>query len=414
MNIYENNRSKLKNILKQDELFILFSGSAPVKRGDEYYPFSPDRNFYYFTGVEEENCIFLTITTYQTTVTTLYIPRPNGDMAKWVGENISIDNAKEISAVSDIKYIDQFDDDLSSLIFRNSVDTIYLDLERRNISDKLTKNLEFSATFSVNYPSIQISNSFPICSKLRVIKESWEIERIRKAVDITEDAFLHMMANSNSNMMEYEIESYFDFILKNRGVRQKAFNSIVASGERGCILHYWQNNQLAKDGDLVLVDAGASYEWYAGDITRTFPVNGVFTDRQKQVYEIVLKAQEKVIDAIAPDVPYLNLNEIVKEHYFEELSKIGLIKTKEEVANYYYHNIGHFLGAETHDVGKTIGAVLQKDMVLTVEPGLYIKEWEIGIRIEDDVLVTDGGCEVLTKKLPKTVSEIENYMANNK
>lgn len=415
MNKFENNRNKLKNILEVNELFILFSGNAPCKRGDEYYPFSPDRNFYYFTGIEEENCIFLTITTEQASpqTTTLYIPRPNGVMAKWVGENISTDEAKEISGISDIKYIDQFEDDLSSIIFRNYVNHIYLDLERRNINDGLTNSLKISATIRENYPSIRISNSFLLCSNFRVTKENWEIERIRKAVDITEDAFLHMIKNTKADMMEYEIESYFDFTLKNKGVRHKAFNTIVAGGERGCILHYGKNNALAKDGDLVLVDAGASYKWYAGDITRTYPVNGKFSEKQKLVYEIVLEAQKKVIDAIAPDVLYTTLNEIVKKHYFTELKKIGLIETFDEVANYYYHNIGHFMGLETHDVGKTIGTKLQKNMVLTVEPGLYIKEWAIGIRIEDDVLVTENGAEVLTKKLPKTVAEIEEYMKGN-
>lgn len=413
MNKFEKNREKMANKLKENELFILFSGEAPIKRGDEYYPFSPDRNFYYFTGIEEENCIFLTIQTYQNIVTTLYIPRPNGVMAKWVGENITLDEAKEISKISEIKYIDQFEEDLGSLIFRNEVTNLYLDVERRGISDYFTKSLKFSATIKENYPSINIINSFPIISTFRVIKEAWEIQRVREAVDITEEGFLYMMKNAKPNMMEYEIEAYFDFILKSKGVSQKAFNTICASGERGCTLHYWKNNEKSNDGDLVLVDAGASFKWYAGDITRTFPVNGKFSPRQKEVYEIVLSAQEKVINAIAPNVLYSSLNELVKDHYFTELKKIGLIKTKEEVSNYYYHNIGHFLGAETHDVGKTIGTKLEKNMILTVEPGLYIKEWQIGIRIEDDVLVTENGCEVLTKKLPKTVLEIENYMSRS-
>lgn len=412
MNKFENNRNKLESLLETNELFILFSGTAPCKRGDEYYPFSPDRNFYYFTGIDEEECIFLTITTEQVVAktTTLYIKRPNGVMAKWVGENISAEEAKEISGISDIKYIDQFNEDLSAIIFRNSVNRIHLDLERRSIKDGLTNSLKFSETIRENYPSITISNTFSLCSELRVIKEDWEIERIRKAIDITEEGFLHMIKNTKSDMMEYEIESYFDFVLKNKGVSQKAFNTISAGGERACTLHYWRNNQPVEDGCLVLVDAGASYKWYAGDITRTYPVNGKFSDRQKMVYEIVLEAQRKVIETIAPDVLYTSLNELVKEHYFVELKRIGLIETQEEVANYYYHNIGHFLGAETHDVGRTIGTTLKENMVLTVEPGLYIKEWGIGIRIEDDVLVTDGGCEVLTKKLPKTVAEIEKFM----
>ena len=152
--------------------------------------------------------------------------------------------------------------------------------------------------------------------------------------------------------------------------------------------------------------------WYNGDISRTFPVNGKFTERQKLVYEIVLEGQQKVIEAIRPGVPFASLNELLKEHYFEELKKIGLVETEADVAKYYYHGVSHYLGAETHDIGRYAERTLQPGMVLTVEPGLYIEEWEIGIRIEDDVLVTEHGREVMTADMIKTVEEIEAFMAS--
>ena len=165
-----------------------------------------------------------------------------------------------------------------------------------------------------------------------------------------------------------------------------------------------------KDGDLLLVDCGAQVDWYNGDITRTFPINGKFTPLQKQIYDIVLSGQQKVIETIKPGVKFSWLNEVLKEHYFEELKKIGLAETPEDVSKYYYHGVSHYLGAETHDIGRYGDRRLEPGMVLTVEPGLYIDEYKIGIRIEDDVLVTDNGCEVLSAGFMKTTEEIEAFM----
>ena len=209
---------------------------------------------------------------------------------------------------------------------------------------------------------------------------------------------------------EYEHEAYFDYILTKNGVRDKAFKTIAASGKRGTILHYVENNAIAEDGDLILVDCGAQVGWYCGDITRTYPVNGKFTPLQKQIYDIVLSGQQKVIDSIKPGLMFSRLNEILKEHYFEELKKIGLVETFDDVAKYYYHGVSHYLGAETHDIGRYGERALAPGMVFTVEPGLYIEEYGIGIRIEDDVLVTENGCEVLSAGFMKTTDEIEEFM----
>lgn len=218
------------------------------------------------------------------------------------------------------------------------------------------------------------------------------------------------MLNIKPKMYEYEIEAYFDFILKKNGIKDKAFQSIIASGKNGTILHYADNNSEIKDGDLILADVGAQFQYYNGDITRTFPANGKFTPQQKQIYNIVLEGQKKVIDSVVAGIPFLSLNEILKDFYYTELTKIGLVKTKEDVSKYYYHSVSHFLGAETHDICLNDKGTLEKGMIITVEPGLYIEELGIGIRIEDDVLVTENGCEVLSKDMIKTVEEIEEFM----
>ncbi len=407
---FARNREKLGRQLGAGTALVLFAGKAPVKRGDEGYPFSPDRNFYYITGIEREHCIFFYGKTAANVTETLYIPRDNGVMAKWVGANMTVEEAKEISGIQDIHFLDEFTDDFAQFLFRNQIQHVALDLEHRGWEDALTPALDFAQEIKKKYPAMEIQDIYPVFENMRLIKEPYELEQMRKAMDVTRLGLEEMMRHAKSGMKEYEIEAHFDFVLMQHGAREKAFRTIAAAGKRGTILHYCQNNGVAEDGDLLLVDCGAQMNWYNGDISRTFPVNGKFTERQKMVYEIVLQGQQKVIDAIRPGVPFSALNEILKEYYLTELKKIGLVNTMEDVEKYYYHGVSHYLGAETHDIGRS-GQMLEPGMVLTVEPGLYIEEWEMGIRIEDDVLVTDNGCEVMTKDMIKTVEEIETFMA---
>jgi len=400
---FEKNRKKLFAIMEVNSLAVLFAGEAPLKRGDEYYPFSPDRHFYYLTGIDRERIIAALLKTENKEETVLYIEPFNEKEAKWVGPVLSKEEAEEISGITDIRLLENFEGDMKE--FSKKADKIYLDGERRDLTeDKMPEGMRKF------FQSQRFEDIFPIISEMRTIKEEWEIERLEKAVEITEEAFMSVMKNIRPGMMEYEAESYYDFVLTKRGVTDKAFKTIAASGENGCILHYSKNNCLMNDGDLILIDAGAQYKWYNGDITRTFPVNGKFTDKQKEIYNIVLGGQMLVIGMVKEGVSYPSLNEKLKEYYLEELKKIDLAETMEDVEKYYYHSVSHFLGAETHDVGDR-KQILKEGMVITVEPGLYIEELGIGIRIEDDVLVTKDGCRVLTKVLPKTVKEIERFMA---
>ena len=411
MDNYSKNRLKLFNKIDESSVVVLFAGKAPQKRGDEDYPFSPDRNFYYITGLDKQNQFIMLSKINQEIKSTLYIERDNGNLAKWVGANITIDEINRISDFDEIKYIDEFEEDFSSFIFKNDVKNIYLDLERRNINTPFNEGISFANKVRDNYPHITIKNIYPIFAQLRKIKEDYELVLMQKAMDITTKGIEAMMKIASPGMYEYEIEAYFDFVLKRHGVKHKAFETIAASGKNGTVLHYTENNSKTKDGDLILFDVGAQFGWYNGDITRTFPVNGKFTSIQKKIYNIVLSGQQKVIDSIKPGVPFRNLNEILKAHYLEELSKLGIAKSMEDVQKYYYHNVSHMLGAETHDIGRNNEGLLEEGMVITVEPGLYIDEMEIGIRIEDDVLVTKDGCVVMTQDMIKTVEDIEDFMA---
>ena len=412
-NFFINNRNKLFKEMKDNSIAILFSGKAPKKLGDENYQFTPLRNFYYMTGLDRQNMILMLYKKGEVKETLIFIERYDEIKAKWVGAVMLPNEVTEVSGIENTAYLDEFDENLATYMFNKRIENVYMDFENRDFNN-IGDAFSLSSKIKNNYPYINFINAHNIIAEFRMLKEPWEVEKIKKAINITKKGIYSMMSNSKAGMMEYEIEAYFDFELKKNGVKDFAFKSIAASGKNGTTLHYSDNNCKTKDNDLILFDVGAQWEYYNGDITRTFPVNGKFTERQKQIYNIVLEGQQKVIKAIKPNLEFKRLNEILREHYAVELKKIGLISSDEEVSKYYYHGVSHMLGLETHDVGRHNEGLLQEGMVFTVEPGLYIAEEEIGIRIEDNVVVTKDGCEVLSKDIIRTVDEIEHFMAGNK
>ena len=409
---FEGNRRKLYNAMKDNSAAVLFSGKAPKKLGDENYPFTPLRNFYYMTGLDRQNMIILMYKKGQVCETTAFIERYDEVKAKWVGAVMLPDEVRKISGIDNVSYIDEFNEIFASVMFNKRIENVYMDFENRDF-EIWGDSMPLAEKIRRNYPYVDFINAHNIIAEFRMIKEDCEVEKIEKAIDITKKGIYAMMKNSRAGMMEYEIEAYFDFELKRNGVKDFAFKSIAARGINGTVLHYSDNNCKTKEGDLILFDVGAQWEYYNGDITRTFPVNGKFTERQKEIYNIVLEGQKKVIEAVKPGLEFKRLNEILKEHNACELKKIGLIKNDEEVNRYYFHSVSHMLGLETHDVGRHNEGLLQEGMVFTVEPGLYISEEEIGIRIEDNVIVTKDGCRVLSKDIIRTADEIESFMAGN-
>ena len=408
-NFFKENREKFAEIIEDNSIALFFAGEAPVKRGDEHYPFVPDRNIYYLTGCDKDKFVLLAVKTNQKCEYTLFIVPFDEEKAKWVGAVLSADEYKKITGIENIKYLYDFEETISKTIFSKQIKNVYFDLENRYFNTE-TPALKFAEKISANYPNVSVCDSYYIIAELRKIKRDFEINNILKAINITKDGIYSMMKNAKPKMKEYEIEAYFSFELAKNGVRHKAFDSIAASGKNATILHYSENSDIVGENDLILCDVGASWGWYSADITRTFPVSGKFTERQKQIYNIVLEGQLKVINSIRPGIPFSSLNEILKNFYAEKLTEIGLINSPEEVSKYYYHGVSHLLGLETHDAGRHNEGNLVSGMVFTVEPGLYIAEEGIGIRIEDNVIVTENGCDVLSKDIIKTVEDIENFM----
>lgn len=409
---FKGNRKKLYNDMKDNSVALLFSGRAPKKIGDENYQFTPLRNFYYMTGLDSQNMIILMYKNGDICETTVFIERYDEVKAKWVGAVMLPSEVLKISGIENVSYIDEFNEVFASVMFNKRIENVYMDFENRDFKI-WGESMPLAEKIKMNYPYVNFINVYNIIAEFRMIKEGCEAEKIEKAIDITKKGIYAMMRNSKAGMYEYEIEAYFDFELKKNGVKDFAFKSIAASGKNATVLHYSDNNSKTKGGDLILFDVGAQWEYYNGDITRTFPVNGKFTKRQREIYNIVLEGQKKVIEAIKPGFEFKRLNEILKEHYAIELKNIGLIKNDEDVSRYYYHSVSHMLGLETHDAGRHNEGILKEGMVFTVEPGLYIPEEETGIRIEDNVIVTKDGCRVLSKDIIRTADEIESFMAGN-
>ena len=408
--MFENNRKKLIESMKENSLLILFAGSAPYRSADQVYKFTPNRNFYYLTGIDEPNVIVTILKTDKEAIETVYVEREDELMAKWVGRAISKDEASEISGIKSTKYLDEFDSTISSYIDKRGISKIYLDLERQSINIPSTKAQDMANTLTVKYPHLKIKNIFHNIAKLRMVKNDREVELIQKAIGITKEGILAMAKNLTPGMKEYEVEAYFDFKIKSLGASAHAFSTICAAGKNATVLHYEDNNQEAKDGDLILFDLGAEYDYYCSDISRTIPINGKFTDRQKQIYQIVLNAMKEVEKNTKPGLTLADLNNIAKKALAKGCMEIGLIEKEEEIGKYYFHSVGHSLGLDTHDVW-IVDSKLEEGAVITNEPGLYIEEEGIGIRLEDDLLVTKDGCINLSKDIPVEIEDIEALMS---
>ena len=412
-NLYKKNREKLLSNIKENSIVILFAGKAKQKTGDEDYPFTPNRNFYYLTGVDEEHHILMISKMNGEIKSTLFIKDIDLELEKWIGKSIREDEAKELAAVEYVKFKSQFETELHRAISMTDEINIYLDLDRNSVNTHDSISHDFAKDLVSKYPQTRIYNVYKHIAKLRLVKCKEEVDKIREAISITKSGIEMLMKNAHPGMKEYELEAYFDFNCKTKGVKDLAFKTIAASGKNATTLHYVDNASELQENDLILFDLGAQYKYYNSDISRTFPVSGKFTERQKEVYNAVLRVNEEIINSIKPGVKYKDINDKATDLIAEECIKLGLINDKKDVRKYYYHSIGHSLGMDTHDVETPHRDItFEPGVIFTVEPGIYIAEEGIGIRIEDDILVTEEGVENLSKSIIKSVEDIENFMGS--
>ncbi|MBR2533815.1 MAG: aminopeptidase P N-terminal domain-containing protein [Erysipelotrichaceae bacterium] len=410
MNQYSSRRERVMKSLQTNAAVMLFSGKAPMRSEDEAYDFSVNRNFYYLTGLDREDMVLLMYTMDGTVREMLFVLPYDERLARWVGGRMSKEEASQISGIEDVEDVSSLDDIVASIMNRSRKDSTFrfcFDFWHYSMDQAKTPAHVYAEKLKEKYPYLIMKDIYPVLTHLRLVKDEYEINCIRNAIHVTNLGIQQMMRASRPGIYEMQMEAVFDFVLKQSLCRKTAFKTIAASGKRATVLHYSDNDQLMGDGELFLCDLGATCEYYNADISRTFPVNRSFTPRQRELYEIVLNAQKIVEENARPGVRMRDLNQMVIDYYKEELPKHGL---NEDVSEYYFHSCGHHLGLDTHDCDGGLGAVLEAGNVITNEPGLYITEEGIGIRIEDDLLITQEGAEVLSQEIMKDPDEIEAYM----
>ena len=427
--IYKNRRNSLKESLQENSVLLIPGADMQYRNADSAYAFRQDSNFYYFSGFCEPTSLIAIVNNKDGISTIIFVPPKDKLREIWDGYR-----AGPIGAVDDFLFDKAYDntqiDTVMPDILNGSNQVLYAIGKKSGFDQKVIDWTTQAGSKDRHSKSINIIDASSLLGNARLIKDDHEISLMRKACDISAEAHIEAMKSVKSIDSEQHIESLYCNEFSKRGGRFQAYTPIVAGGENACTLHYVENNQNLKKSDLLLVDAGCEYEMYASDITRTFPVSGKFSDEQLKIYEIVLEAMNAAIDQVKPGNDIMQPQEISERVITEGLIRIGLLEGDPEELHksgafkeFYMHKIGHWLGLDVHDAGDYMEGdeymKFKPGMITTIEPGIYISssmdvddKWKgIGVRIEDDILVTKDGNENLTSKVPSDPKEIESLMS---
>ncbi len=426
-------RKELMAQMEPNSIALLASAPPHMRNGDAEYLYRQNSDFYYLTGLKEEHAFLALIPGRKQGEAVLFCQEKDKQKELWTGVLMGPDAACENLGIDDAFPISDIDDILPGLI--EGRDRVYYSMGKDDQFDNQVmdwvKVIRNKAKMGAHPPGEFLVLDH-LLHELRLFKSAGEIKSMEKAAKISAEGHKRAMACCKPGIKEYEMEAELLYAFTRNGSRAPAYNSIVATGENACILHYNTNDAEVKEGDLILIDAGCEYEYYASDITRTFPATGKFSPEQKAIYEIVLAAQDAAIAAVAPGASWDEPHNASVKVITQGLVKLGLLKGKVSqlikvgaYRDFYMHRVGHWIGMDVHDVGDykidDHWRLLEPGMVTTIEPGIYIspdnkkveKRWRgIGVRIEDDVLVTKQGNKILSKGIPKTVEEIETFMAS--
>ncbi len=428
---FKKRRQALMKQIGQGNIAIVASADALIRNRDVHYRFRQDSDFFYLTGFNEADALAVFIPGRKQGEYVLFCREFDPTKAIWEGAHAGLEGAIRDFAADDAFPIDDLDEILPGML-ENKGKVFYPMGKNSDLDHKLLdwiNHIRKQSRSGVTAPGELVSLEH-IVHEMRLFKSAEEIKLMRRAADISAQAHMRAMQFCQPGVYEYQVEAELLQVMMQQGLREVAYPSIVAAGKNACVLHYTENNDKLRKGDLLLIDAGAECECYAADITRTFPVSGKFSEPQRLLYQLVLDAQQAALAEIAPGVPWNKAHEASVVVLTKGLVELGLLKGRvnklikdEKYKQFYMHRIGHWLGMDVHDVGdykiKDEWRLLEPGMVLTVEPGLYVaadcetvdKQWRgIGIRIEDDVLVTADGHEILTAAVPKTVDAIEALM----
>ncbi len=418
--LFTENRNRFVKEMRPNSIAIFNSNDEMPSNADSLYRFQQNSDLYWLCGIEQEDTmvIFFPDNPDKKYREVLVLIRPNEQKEKWDGRRLREKEAKELSGIETVVWLDNLEPLLQTWI--HLADIIYLNTNENDRKASLveTRDYRFAAQMKQRYPLHRYERAAKIMKQLRAVKTEYEIEVVQQACDITEKAFRRLLKFIKPGIMEYEIEAEITHEFLSNRSKGEAYGSIIASGDRARTLHYVFNNGECKNGELLLMDFGANYAGYAADLTRTVPVNGKFSKRQRDVYNACLHLHRFAKSLLKPGTVILDYHEKVGDEATKQFIKLGLLK-KEDVKNedkenrayrkYLYHGISHHLGVDVHDLG-TKSEGLKPGMLLTVEPGIYIQKEKLGIRIENNVWITNEGNVDLMKNIPITADEIERAM----
>lgn len=420
-NTYNTHRKSFASQLADSSLAIFNSNDIMPTNADGTMPFRQNNDVLYLSGVDQEESILVifpeaSMLAYREI---LFVKETSPEIAIWEGEKLDKEKATALSGIKTVMWLDQFETVMKTLMSEAS--NVYLNTNEhtRQSNEVETRDDRFRKWVTDTYPIHNYKRATPILHYLRSLKSKEEIDQMQKACDITNAGLRRVLEFVKPGVLEYEIEAEFAHEFLRRASRGFAYTPIIASGFSACVLHYIENNQVCNDGDLILMDVGAEYGNYASDMTRTIPVNGKFTSRQKEVYNAVLRVMRASMNLLKPGVILSDYHQKVGALMEAELIGLGLI-SQSDVDNqdpktpaykkYFMHGTSHFIGLDVHDVGLW-NQPIEAGMMFTVEPGIYIREENMGIRLENDILITENGFVDLMADIPLEVDEIERLMA---
>lgn len=410
---FSGNRQKIVDSMQPGSLLALFSGELIHQSADANYPFYANRNFVYMTGITQQQSILLMGKRRDGSVFESLYMLPKDLMAeRWNGKRLDSEEVKDISGVSNIFSLNAWEHHWNTFAVNGSYDRLYLDLHRQNAHQQDQSGHLFARKVQQRYPGMNLNNIAPEIHRLRTIKQPCEIEALRRAEEITKAGILAMMRASKPGMYEYQYKAEFIHALGQFSPDEPGFQPIISAGKNNFCIHYEAYTGRADDGDMILNDVGARYDHLITDVSRGWPCNGIFTDRQKLLYECALATSNYMFSIIKPGMKMADVDRIIREYNAQQLVDAGVMDSVKDVAIYMWHGGAHHIGFDVHDVVKT-PEVLEPGMVFCVDVGIYHEGWGIGFRLEDNCLVTEDGCENLSAGIPRTVEEIEAVMAGH-
>ena len=407
---YIGNRHSLYQMLPVGSLLAVFSGKDVIKTNDEYFPFFADRNFVYLTGLTCKEAILLASKDADGSVNErLYILPPDPYAERWTGVRVKPAEAEALSGVRDIRSTDVFISDFRKLAWSGNYEKIYLDLYKQDDANRDRAQHDFKHYVHHNLPFMMIGNSDPMFRRLRLYKQACEIEALRHGEKITGEGILAMMKHSRPGMPEYQYKAEFDRAIHEYAPYIYGFPPIISSGKNNFIIHNYAYDGTAQDGDMILNDVGVMWDFLITDVSRSWPCNGRFSDKQKLLYECALATSDYMFSIVKPGMRMDAVDATIKEYNAQLLKDAGVLDDVSNIRKYMWHGGAHHIGFDVHDVVET-PEFIAPDMVFCIDVGIYHEEWGIGFRLEDNCFITEDGCENLSAGIPRRIEDIEAVM----